>query len=653
MPAGVDVDALVRLLVERSAAADPDLAKALGIDSKGAAGSLPRLVARSAKPQRLVAIAATERAVGPLEDAARRTGWRVSAASPETVDPLAMTHLILDPSVDTVLLGRTSRPGADERRALDDVAALVAAVATRRPELGIILAGSMSERLAEFEEAEGERQGEILLAPAATAGDPPGSALRDLLDDLRAPRDDARRAIARSAAASPTPSIVGWRSSTSATTAGSESTASPGVAGAPSRVVASAVAAAALVPPDPDDAAVDRVLAWSTLPIDRHRLRDRLRELRLAPWADAAGEGARLRLAAARAALGVLVDATPEQSAEAPPDIIVASGGAWAVAPGPAIALAIADVVRRPAAVGLAYDHARLLGPLGSIPDATERRQLIADISVPEPVTSIADPRSKPRDHDRRGRRLALRRRHRSRPRSLRARGRRRSRRRRPPPRRPRASPEAAPPALEGLPPAVGDARARRARDAPRGERPRHSDLPRDAVRGRPRVLAGVTVIARRAGPARKRRDPRRCARRRAAGSSPCPSIRAGARARSGSLRTRTGPLASRPVAQRRDRAAEGPAGRRATPTLRLDRRDAFPLTTSRRSPCPRRPAPRAPRERRADARARFGAGRLVGDGCSRPGRVKLAELGRRRRVRRRDRRRRARAPSFRRAATS
>ena len=42
---------------------------------------------------------------------------------------------------------------------------------------------------------------------------------------------------------------------------------------------------------------------WSTVPADRHRIRDRMRELRIAPWADAAGDGAALRMAAARAAL--------------------------------------------------------------------------------------------------------------------------------------------------------------------------------------------------------------------------------------------------------------------------------------------------------------------------------------------------------------
>jgi hypothetical protein len=134
-------------------------------------------------------------------------------------------------------------------------------------------------------------------------------------------------------------------------------------------------------PGDPADAVVDRVAAWSTISIDRHRLRDRLHELHLAPWGDAHGDGALLRLAVARAAVERLVDATPDMGLEAAPDLLVAAGGAWAVAPGPAIALALADTIRRPGASQLAYDHARLLGPVGMIEDPDERQSVLADLA--------------------------------------------------------------------------------------------------------------------------------------------------------------------------------------------------------------------------------------------------------------------------------
>jgi len=238
------------------------------------------------------------------------------------------------------------------------------------------------------------RSGELLLAPAATSGNPVGLPLRELLEELRAPADDSRRSMARAAAALADALDRRVEIVDIGFNGGLRAIASPGIGGARASVSASFVAAACLVPADVDDAAVDRVLAWSTFPIDRHRLRDRLRELRIAPWADAAGVGARLRLAAARAALAVLVEATPMQSAEPAPDLIVAAGGAWAVAPGPAVALAIADVVRRPAALSIAVDHARLLGPVGSIPDATERRQLIGDVvdDMLAPLASVIIP---------------------------------------------------------------------------------------------------------------------------------------------------------------------------------------------------------------------------------------------------------------------
>jgi hypothetical protein len=394
MPSAIDVDAIIGLLLERSHRADPELARTLGYEGRKAIALLPRLIARSAPPQRLVAVAASERAAAPLEDAARRTGWRVRSVSPESMDPLAMTAVVLDPGVDAVLLGAGEPPGPDERRALEDVAALVAAAAIRRPELTVLLAGAMSEQLPKFETANGDRQGEVLLAPAATSGDPPGSALRELLDDVRAPRDDARRAIGRAAAALADTLDRRIEVVDIGFNGGLRAVAAPGSGGAPATATSVLVADACLVPPDPGDADVDRVISWSTMPIDRHRLRDRLRELRYSPWTDASGDGARLRLAAARAALSTLVEATPELSEGPAPDVVVASGGAWAVAPGPAIALAIADVIRRPAAVAIAYDHARLLGPAGSIPDAGERQQLMADLAddLLSPLASVVIP---------------------------------------------------------------------------------------------------------------------------------------------------------------------------------------------------------------------------------------------------------------------
>jgi len=135
------------------------------------------------------------------------------------------------------------------------------------------------------------------------------------------------------------------------------------------------------VPTDVDDATVDSVLAWTTGSLDRHRMGDRLIDLRGQPWADTSGEGARLRLAATRAALTRLAARTTDIGAMPSPDITIVSGGAFAVAPPRAVALAVADTIRRPGATQLAIDHARLLGPIGTIEDPDERRTLVADLA--------------------------------------------------------------------------------------------------------------------------------------------------------------------------------------------------------------------------------------------------------------------------------
>jgi hypothetical protein len=407
LPAPIDPDALGREVVRRAIAADPSLAQAIGLSpSEGAAGasaagaaprivSLPQLIARSVRPQTILVCAANERARGPFLEAARMTGWRTSGAVLDGSDPLRLMAALLDAAVDVVLVGAGDPPGPDERRLVDELAAIVAGAVARRPELTVVLAGAMADQLGRLEAAAtGERHGEILLGPAATAGDPPGSALRDLLDDVRGGPNDPRRAAGR--AASALADVLDRRVELIEIgfDGGLRASASPSVGDGDPPTTVAIIADAALVAPDPGDAIVDRVLAWTTMSLDRHRLRDRLRELRLSPWGGVAGEGARLRLAAARAAMAILVEATPDQSALPAPDLVVVAGGAFASAPGPAIALAVADVVRRPGAVAIAYDHARLLGPLGMIPDASERRQAISDLAddLLAPLGSVVIP---------------------------------------------------------------------------------------------------------------------------------------------------------------------------------------------------------------------------------------------------------------------
>lgn len=405
MPASTPVDAIAVELIRRVAASDPGLAVAIGltdggrpVDAETMAAELPRLLGRSAPRRALLALAVSARALGPIADAARKTGWRTSTAQLDGTDPLKLTNRILDPSVDVLLVGAGDPPGADERRRLSELAGIVAGAVARRPDLTVLLAGAMADHLGRLEASSGvrpaNRPGELLLAPAATTGDPPGAPLRELLDEVRGGADDPRRAAGRITSA--LADVLDRRVEVIEIgfDGGLRATASPGIGGEESQAIVSIAADAALLPPDPDDATVDRVLAWMTTPIDRHRLRDRLRELRLWPWSGIAGDGARLRLAAARAAMAILVDATPEQSALPTPDVVVVSGGAFAVAPGPAIALAVADVLRRPGATSIAYDHARVLGALGVIPDASERRQALIDLvdDVLTPLGTVVIP---------------------------------------------------------------------------------------------------------------------------------------------------------------------------------------------------------------------------------------------------------------------
>jgi hypothetical protein len=402
LPAPIEPDVLAREVIRRAVAADHGMARAIGLASGNGTGAAapiatmpPQLIARSIAPQTMVVCAATERAREPYLAAARMTGWRTRSAILDGSDPLRLIAALLAAEVDVVLVGAGDPPGPDERQHVEELAAVVTGAVARRPELTVILAGAMSDHLGRIEAAGGgDRRGEILLGPAASAGDPPGSALRELLDDVRGGPNDPRRAAGRAAGA--LADVLDRRIELIEIgfDGGLRASASPAVGGADPRTTVSIVADAGLVPIDPGDETVDRVMAWTTLSLDRHRLRDRLRELRISPWGGIAGDGARLRLAAARAALAILVEATPEQSALPAPDLLIVAGGAFAAAPGPAIALAAADVVRRPGAVALAYDHARLLGPLGMIPDGGERRQALSDLAddVLTPLGSVVIP---------------------------------------------------------------------------------------------------------------------------------------------------------------------------------------------------------------------------------------------------------------------
>ena len=378
LPSGADPDALATVLAERAVRVDPELAQVLGI-VPATVHDLPRLEVASHPPRQLAVVAASERSLATLVATASRSGWLPTGASTETMDPLAMTNLLLDPNVAAILVGAGSPPSSDERRGLGELASVVAAAALRRPEVTVVLAGAMGDHIRAFGDPAG-RSGEVLLGPAAGAGAKAGP-LAELLLEIAMPPDDTRRAMG--AAALALAEVLDRRVDIVEIgyDAGSRIAAWPAAGNGAAGIDVAVVPAAALAPPEPDDAVVDRVGRWSQWGADRHRLRDRLRELRIAPWADASGDGVGLRMAAARAALGRLAEATPGWAERPPPDLVVATGGAWAVAPVAVVALALVDVLRRPGAGQYALDHARFLGPLGAIPESEERRVMVADLA--------------------------------------------------------------------------------------------------------------------------------------------------------------------------------------------------------------------------------------------------------------------------------
>ena len=379
LPARSHPDAAAHLLLARVAAADPELAAHLRVDPERP-DLLPAVTVTSTPARRLAVVAASERALAPLVAAAARSGWRTVGASTETTDPLAMSRLVLDGETDGILAGAGDPAGADERGALAELTALVAAAATRRPERLVVLAGAMAEGAAAFGDLNA-RVGETLLAPAARPGSA-GAPLRDLLAALALPVDDARRALgaaahhARGCARPPRGAHrdrlrrgpAGRGAPGRSVGAGHRGrrdradrrarTGRPRRCGRGSgprlddRRLGSASTAR------PPSGAADR-------PVVR---RDRRRASRSA-WQ---------RLARPSVGWSRRRRSSPSDPA---PDLVVAAGGVWSIVPPPAVALALADVLRRPGASGYALDHARLLGPLGSIPDPAERRAVMADLA--------------------------------------------------------------------------------------------------------------------------------------------------------------------------------------------------------------------------------------------------------------------------------
>ena len=382
-PAAVPPEALLERLRGRLAASDPDLAASVALVSPGSADDLPRVACATAAPPEMAVVGATRRGLTPLVAAAMAAGWRVRPLALDGAEILAVAGALADPTVTAVLAGSGEPPGGDERPLIPDLVAIVAAAVQRRPDMVVVLAGGLAEPGGRMEAAlPPDRPGATLTAPSPAKGG--GAALRLLLEELRGDASDGRRALV--AATATLADVLGRRvevveigQSAGARVAAAPPTAADRHSGE-GAAHGAIVADAALLPRGFGDAHLDAIIGWLSVPLDRLRVRDRLRELALAPWGDAAGDGALLRLAAARAAVGRLLAATPTIDALPPPALVVVAGGAWNVAPPSAVALAAADVIRRPGVRALGLDHARLLAPLGTIPDSAERRLIIDDL---------------------------------------------------------------------------------------------------------------------------------------------------------------------------------------------------------------------------------------------------------------------------------
>ncbi|MFI5259356.1 MAG: hypothetical protein ACHQ01_07095 [Candidatus Limnocylindrales bacterium] len=222
----------------------------------------------------------------------------------------------------------------------------------------------------------------VLLAPDAEAGQPAGSSLRQVLEGLRAASDDSRLGVARSISSLASVLDRAIEVVEIGLQGGLRARSEPI---APSHLAVTSfhtsLADASFAPPKPSEEVIDGLLAWSTIALDRHRAMDRLNDLRLTPWGEADGDGAVFRLAAAKGAFARLVAATPEIDAKSMPDLLVVAGGIFAALPPSVVALAMADLVRRPGVAQLACDQARLLGPLGVIEDEMERRRMMANLA--------------------------------------------------------------------------------------------------------------------------------------------------------------------------------------------------------------------------------------------------------------------------------
>jgi hypothetical protein len=383
-PRGVEPDALLEDLVARVTATEPD-----ALIAPEGWRDWARLETATREPIRALCVAATEPRVLELARAVSGAGWEIRGRFVTgQADLTSMAEHCLDPAISVVAFSSGQPPDPEDRAAMPQLAALVGAMCSRREDLWVLLAGGA---VAWSQAFPGSR---VVGAPApqqvpSAVDSPLRQSARDLasrldaLSDAHSPLPEGRAALAT--AVTTLASLLDRRVEAVdiGHTAGSRTLAHP--AGVVGHLVS---ADAALVPETAmrDDREVEAILRWSTLRSDPFTLVDRVRNLRLMPWRDAAGDGTRLRLTVVRAALARLergwhlaADADG-QGGSVGSDLLIACGGAFSALPPPAVAMALVDTLRRPGAMAIFHDHARVLGPVATLPDEADRRRLLADL---------------------------------------------------------------------------------------------------------------------------------------------------------------------------------------------------------------------------------------------------------------------------------
>ncbi|MFN8622259.1 MAG: hypothetical protein U0869_16125 [Chloroflexota bacterium] len=383
-PAGADIEALLEDLVGRVVSTDPDL-----LPMPETWADWARLVSVTGPAPRVVCAATTDRALALLERTFAAAGWeiagRIVASRP---DALAAAEALLDPAVSVVAITAGEPPTPDERAVMPRFGTMLAALIGRRDDLGVLLCGPVlgwadglpAERTVRLPQPfdgppAGDSELRTALRELATTsfpGEGPAGALHNLPDS----RTGLRVAVATLAG------LLDRRVEAVEVghAAGSRALATP------EALVAHLVTPDGALVPERilrDDRELDAVVRWSTLRADPFSLHDRIRNLEVSPWRDSANDGPRLRLAALRAALARMDDAWRDAAgpdALAGADLLVCSGGAFNAVPPAAAALAVVDTMRRPGALALFHDHARVLAPLGTLPDEGDRRRLLVDL---------------------------------------------------------------------------------------------------------------------------------------------------------------------------------------------------------------------------------------------------------------------------------